>query len=311
MVTSPENQARLMQQVSPDEFMRGAIDLHYHCYPDVGLGVHMRVEDAEALRGARDMGMRGLVLKSHLWPTTGQAYLLRQQVPGIEVWGGMTLDVSSGGLSPWAVEAGASQGAKVVWMPTWSSANDQSRGGSFAVYMRTWFPAMVEYPFTPVTVLDSAGQLLPQARTIVRQCQEMGLVLSTGHLSVAESLAIGAEAERVGFARLVFGHPFSASIGASRVDMAEMARRGAYIELSALNAFGEGDSFKRMAETVGELGAERCILSTDCFRNWPPPPAEFMRMFIARLMYLGVKGDEIRTMVVENPARLLGLPPVA
>ncbi len=311
MVTSREAQARLMQEVRPDQYMQGAIDLHYHSYPDMGMDVRMRVEDVEALQGARDMGMRGMVLKSHLWPTTGQAYQLRQRVPGIEVWAGMTLDVTSGGLSPWAVEMGASQGVKVVWMPTWSSANDLPKASGFSAFMKVWFPSMVQYPVTPVAATDSAGHLLPQAKAVIRLCKELGIALSTGHLSATEGLLVAAEAEKVGLDRLIFGHPFSASIGATREHMAEMARRGAYIELTALNAFGEGDTMKAMAETVSEVGARMCIVSTDCFRNWPPPPAEFLRMFIARLLYLGVKGDEIRAMVQENPARLLGLPPVS
>ncbi|MBI2919262.1 MAG: hypothetical protein HYY01_14910 [Chloroflexi bacterium] len=310
MVTSRESQARLMLEVSPDQYLRGAIDLHYHSYPDMGLGVRMRVEDVQALEGARDMGMRGLVIKSHLWPTTGQAYQLRQRVPGIEVWGSMTLDVTAGGLNPWALEMGVAQGAKVVWMPTWSSANDLSKANSFSAYMKVWFPTMKEYPVTPAAAVDSGGQLLPQAKAVIRLCKELGVVLSTGHLSVTECLLVAAEAEKVGLDRLIFGHPFSAGIGATREHMVEMARRGAYLELTALNAFGEGDTMKLMAEIAAEVGADRCVVSTDCFRNWPPPPAEFLRMFIARLLYLGISGDDMRIMVQDNPAKLLGLPPI-
>ncbi len=44
--------------------------------------------------------MRGLVLKNHYQPTASLAYVVRKEVPGIEVFGGVDLNLSVGGMNP-------------------------------------------------------------------------------------------------------------------------------------------------------------------------------------------------------------------
>jgi adenine deaminase len=62
-----------------------------------------------------------------------------------------------------------------------------------------------------------------------------------------------------------------------------------------------------MMKLIREIGAERCILTTDSFHDWPPPAPEIMRMCIATLLETGVSEEEMRMMVQSNPAELLGL----
>ena len=62
-----------------------------------------------------------------------------------------------------------------------------------------------------------------------------------------------------------------------------------------------------MVKLVKEVGADRCILSTDSFFDWVPPEPEIMRMAIANLLELGITKEEMRVMVQRNPAVLLGL----
>src|SRR5262245_45723309 len=71
----------------------GAIDIHVHSLPD---NVPRSVDIFEAATLARVHGMRGLVLKNHYDPTAGFVYLVRQQVPGLEVFGGIDLNLSVG-----------------------------------------------------------------------------------------------------------------------------------------------------------------------------------------------------------------------
>ncbi len=79
----------------------GAIDLHVHSGPDVfGRGFL----DVEVARAAKRAGMRGLVLKNHVTSTADRAYLVMQQVPGLEVFGGIVLNGAVGGINPQAVE---------------------------------------------------------------------------------------------------------------------------------------------------------------------------------------------------------------
>jgi hypothetical protein len=41
----------------------------------------------------RDRGFRGVLLMNHWDPAGGQAYLARKVAPGIEVWGGIVLNL--------------------------------------------------------------------------------------------------------------------------------------------------------------------------------------------------------------------------
>lgn len=299
-------------ETTADQLLRGAIDLHCHGYPETSLEAKSRVDDVEALQLARRAGMRALVLKSHLWPTTSRVYYLQERVPGIQVFGSITLNPSSGGLSPWVVEAAASQGAKVVWLPTWNAVHDVKSGG-FSRRLKEWYPSFPgQGTELGLRVVDASGRLITQVAEILAKAKELGLVLSTGHLSPEESLQVAAETERIGFERLVFGHPLSGNVGASLEQMQEMAARGAYVEFCALGAFSP---FARrvpahqVAEFISALGAKRCIISTDSFFDWPPPPPELLRLFLASLLHLGIGGGDIAIMVRENPARLLGLAP--
>ncbi len=48
--------------------------------------------------------MRAIVIKNHYEPTASLAYIVRKEVPGIEVFGGISLDLTVGGVNPAAVE---------------------------------------------------------------------------------------------------------------------------------------------------------------------------------------------------------------
>jgi len=298
--------ARVMEEKEVSPLLQGAIDMHYHGYPEITLRVKGRLDDERVLRQAGAMGMRGMVIKSQMWPTMGHVYHLRRCVPEVECFSSITLNSIAGGLSPWVVEAAARQGARVVWLPTWSAAHNLGKGG-FSRIMKAWFPSM---RFEPgLSCIDVSGQTTPDVQSIIRLSKEMNLVLCTGHISPGESLAIAAESERIGFTRLVFTHPLADGIGATLEQTKEMARRGAYVEFCALNIF-LGNSLNQMLEILAEVGTDRVILSTDAFGEWLPPAPEFLRMAIGRLlMDPGIDETGIRTMVRRNPESLLGLTP--
>src|SRR5438445_11676673 len=85
--------------------LAGVIDIHAHCDPDA---VPRSIDAIDLARLAKQRGMRGLVLKSHYEPTATLAYAVRKAVPGIEIFGGIDLNLTVGGLNPAAVERMAS-----------------------------------------------------------------------------------------------------------------------------------------------------------------------------------------------------------
>src|SRR4029450_8877267 len=74
-----------------DALLRGTIDIHVHSDPD---NVPRSLDGLEAARRARTAGMRAIVLKNHYDPTAGLAMLARKETPGLEVFGGIDLNLT-------------------------------------------------------------------------------------------------------------------------------------------------------------------------------------------------------------------------
>ena len=64
---------------------------------------------------------------------------------------------------------------------------------------------------------------------------------------------------------------------------------------------------KAIFEGIKSIGAEHCIMSTDAGQWLNPVPAQQMGIYINDMLMLGLSENEIRTMVMDNPSRALGL----
>jgi len=297
---------------TPDHLLRGAVDLHHHGFPEFTLEHPTRLDDAAELAHARAAGMAGIVLKSHVFPTTTAAWRLNRELGGgIEAFPSITLNPCAGGFSPLALEAAARQGARVVYMPTWGAANDIRRGGISHYIARYLRSADALRPEHGLTVTDEAGRVRSEVAECLAVAAEFGMLVATGHVSPKESLALVAEAKRRGVRDVMFQHPDSHSIGATREEIRELAAAGAIVEFCAL---GFLPAFQRLPiptciEIVREVGAERVVLTTDCFFGWMPPAAELLRITLGSLLFHGLTEAEAALLVRDNPRRMLGLPP--
>src|SRR5215813_11562279 len=121
----------------------GAIDMHCHHGPDPH---RVRsVDAAEAVSEAEGLGLGAVVLKSHAYPTGPVAILMPKTVSRPRVFGGICCDFEVGGLNAAAVEVALRTGAKVVWMPTFSSVCDRRK---------------LNLPGPGIPLLDDAGKLV-------------------------------------------------------------------------------------------------------------------------------------------------------
>jgi hypothetical protein len=292
-----------------DELLKGAIDLHCHGYPEISFDVKMRLEDLESVQLAASAGMKGIVFKSHMWPTVGRVYQLKNQISDIEIYPSITLNTVVGGFSPWATESALRQGAKIIWMPTWSARNDFEREGASHIF-KTYLPSLKKLGVErTLTVLNGSGKINEEVKEIFALAREYDVAISTGHLSAEEGLALGREAKKMGFKKLIFGHPDSKTVGAKIEHIKEMAEMGFFIEftfLGLLPAF-QRISPKEVSQRIKKVGAERSILTTDAFFASSPPPLEMMRMFIATLLDQGITSNEIEMMTQKIPREMLNL----
>jgi len=291
-----------------DRLLLGAIDFHHHGYPEVSFDMLTRMEDSDELAVARHAGMAGIVLKSHMWPTVGRAYHLRKQVPGIEVVPSIVLNFAVGGFNPIAVEAAARQGAKVVFMPTWSAAHDMERGG-MSKYLRKFLDRATDLkPEHGLRLTDERGRVTAEVRECVSVAADHGMTVCSGHVSPKESLALAQAAKDYGIESIVFSHPDSHSVGATREEIRDMVQLDGYCEFCAL---GTLPAFQRLKpsealDIIEEIRPDRAILTTDYFFEWAPPASETLRMLIGTFLDLGMSEADVRTMVRDNPAKMLG-----
>ena len=293
-----------------DALLHGAVDLHHHGFPEFTFDHPTRQDDAEELRQADTAGMAGIVMKSHFFPTTSVSWRLNRLGLKAKAFASITMNPCAGGFLPIAVEAAARQGAKALFMPTWGAAADQRRGG-FSHHLTEYLVQARKLDASKaLTVADASGRIRPEVSECLAIAAEFGMMVATGHVSPDESLAVVQEARRLGVREVMFQHPDSRSIGASREDIRQIAAAGGTIEFCAI---GFTPAFQRLPmpeclDIIREVGAERVVLTTDCFFGWMPPAPELLRMTLGSMLHHGLTQREAALLVRDNPRRLIGLP---
>lgn len=238
---------------------------------------------------ARRHGMRAILIKNHYTETASQAYLVSEIVPGIDVYGGIVLNRSVGGINPVAVESMASTTGRLgrmVWLPTFDSEHNSPDSDN-----------------VPIT---RNGELLPEVVEVFDVMREYDLALATGHVSPEEALLAIREARAAGVERIVVTHPSSGLVDMSVEMQRAAADLGALLEYTVSAALGPG-SFEAFTRQIREVGLEDVVLTTDYGQVGNPVPADGMRAILPRLRAAGFSQAEIDTMTRRNPARLLGL----
>jgi len=288
---------------APVNPLAGVIDFHCHSGPDA---LPRSVSDLEIARLARRSGMRGLVLKNHFTSTADRAALVMQEVPGLEVFGGVVLNRAVGGVNVEAVrrmtEFEGGRG-KVVWLPTFDAENHVRHGRE-------------QRPSVPVM---RNGQPVPKLAEVLRLIAEKDLVLATGHSSAEDTLALIPAAKRAGVRKILVTHAMADPINAGDAQMRRMGELGAVIEcVWATHLAGDhapspsGRTQKQVtvaeyARAIRAIGAEHFLISSDLGQYLNPLHPDGLKAFITGLREAGITEADIDRMARRNPARLLGL----
>jgi hypothetical protein len=272
--------------------LNGVIDFHAHCDPD---SMPRSIDAVDLATMAKARGMRGLVLKNHYESTAALAYMVRKAVPGIEIFGGIDLNRTVGGVNPAAVERMTMMKGgwgRVVWFPTFDAEN-QVRD------------SRENRPFVSVS---RNGQLLPEVKEVIAIAAKHGLTVETGHSSAVEGLMIVHEAKRQGVQHIVVTHAMLAPVRMSVAQMREAAREGAYIEFVYNGLLGADKAPARdYANAIRAVGAASCILASDLGQAGNPLHPDGLAAFFAAMRAEGISQADIDRMSKTNPARALGL----
>ena len=273
--------------------LRGTIDIHVHSDPD---SRPRSIDALDVAKLARSKGMRGVVLKNHYDPTGGLAYLVRKEVPGLEVFGGIDLNLTVGGINPAAVAhmAEVSGGwGRFVWMPTFDSENQVRYSKENRPFVR----------------VSRNGELLPEVKEVVTLIAKHRLVLATGHIAPEEALSLLDEARRQQVQHMVVTHAMNEPVLMTIPQMQQAAKYGAFIEFvgGSLATADAAARMDRFADAIRKIGPESCILSSDLGQRGNALPPDGFAAFISALRTRGFSEQETDTMSKRNPARLLGL----
>ena len=301
-IRTPEN-APSANTDAIDRLLVGAVDLHCHSGPSV---MPRCIDHIAAMKEAAQAGFRAVLIKDHYYSATPVTQLLNDNFAelGIEMLSGVPLNNATGGFNVHAVDHGIKLGVKLVWMPTFSSANHISHHRHDDDF-EDKFPTTKEQMLAPIplSVLDGGGKLHEEVKVILDLIAENDLVLSSGHLHIDEIWPLFEEAKRRGVNRLLVNHP-TYIVDATMEDMTTLAGMGAYLEHSmcmfiegSIYQFYDHDNLRALIE-AGTI--EKTILGSDLGQNKNPLPVDGFRSVVGMCLEIGYSEDEIRRMVGGN-----------
>jgi len=281
----------------PSVDLTGAADLHCHFGPDAHR--ERSVDALDAARDAASAGHAAVVLKSHDYPTAALATIVDRVVDGVRVFGGISCDREVGGVNPAAVETALRIDAKVVWLPTLSSHQDQLNGVGPALGI----------PGPGISVVDEGGDLLPETLAVLDLVAEHDAILATGHVTREEHFAVTRSFGDRGKVLVTHALEELAGPNLSAEDCVELADLGAIIELCALTCIGAlaTRSPADMVAAARAVGVERCTLATDYGQQANARPAAGFQTYADALVDAGLDEVDVRRMACTNPLALLGL----
>src|SRR5712675_1800161 len=263
----------------------GTIDIHVHSDPDA---FNRSLDDFEIARMA------------------ARAALVMRTVPGIEVWGGIALNRSVGGVNPMAVEwfhrMSGGRG-KVVWLPTFDADNQHK---------------ILKEPGEGLRVA-AGGKVFPEMEEVLKIVARENLSLATGHVAPEESLAVIKRAKELGVKNIVVTHAMAEVPGMTLEQVKQVVAMGAFIEYCFLNDIHGPQSywpflrswrrvsFADIAKVIKEVGPQHFILSSDLGQNGTPTHADGMEMMANGMKREGLSQADVDLMMKKNPAKFLGL----
>lgn len=293
---------RLMMQLR--ELIPKAYDLHVHIGPEI----IPRRYTAQSLVQQETGRIAGMALKNHFFSTV--PLISEQKTTDLALIGSVVLNTFVGGLNPDAIYAASTiaNNTFIVWFPTMSSAQ---------------FLKESEWEIAPewignknvvsrkasclggITLCTAEGTLTQQTMSVLKSIQSTGAILATGHISWEESRILVKKAYTMGITQIIITHPIYQRIQMPLDIQQELVACGAVMEHCFSMYSIDKIPISSIARQIKHIGANNCILSTDVGQTFSPSPSEALYIFATLLMKEGITVDEITTMIIRNPFRLI------
>lgn len=288
------------------DIIKRAIDIHVHIGPEIIPRKYSVGSLIDSERGK----IAGMVLKNHFYPTKP---FIREakNLYGMRLFGGVVLNNAVGGLNAEAIYASSllSDGPLMVWFPTINAEQflDNSEYEIAPEWVqRKGFTARKTGSVSPVRLMIG-NKLLPEVEEVLEMIKKTNAVLATGHISWRETLALINRALEIGIESIVVTHPIYQRISMPIKVQKDLAKLGCFIEQSYSMYSIDDIPIKQIADQIKAAGAKSIILSSDVGQAFSPAPSEALCRFAKLLAREGISEAELKTMLVDNPRKLLGI----
>ncbi|MFJ3142410.1 DUF6282 family protein [Streptomyces halstedii] len=282
----------------------GLVDMHVHSGPSP---FPRRFDHVEAAEDGARVNMRAMVAKSHHHNTQMDVLAMRGRLEGVkaQVFGGIALNSTIGGLNVHAVRMSLRMGGKVVWFPTISSGRHIECHPEDGAFPTTTVPLTLER----IDIVDEQGELRPEVHEILDEIKEQGAVVNAGHMYPEYIRTLFQAAQAKGMKRLVVSHP-DFVIGVEPELCREFTGLGAFIEHEVGMYDPEGTQKWDPAQLyrwIETIGVEHTVLASDFGQAANPKPVDAYLRVAEALLDLGLPEKDLRRMTGGNPSYLLDL----
>lgn len=288
-------------QNASNGIMKGICDIHIHAAPDSRM---RSIDEWHFAQEAQQAGYRAVMYKSNDFSCHDRAFLIRQGLSNIEVFGSLCMNrVHGNRVNAYAAEkAVATSGGlcRCIWMPTQDAEYHYKCEGKKE---------------KGIPVLDESGKVLLEVVRVMEICAEANIIFATGHSSPQESIILARKAAEIGVERFVVTHANSHFWIMTPDQIRQCVDLGAYVEYCYLPCLWGKDSGmpqyeRQSAKVFADLvrsSSDRGFISTDLGQSVMPHPITGMKKCITDLEENGFTSMEINRLLRENPAMLIGL----
>jgi Family of unknown function (DUF6282) len=290
--------------------LQGTFDTHVHSGPDL---LPRKFNDIQLAQLAQERGFGGIVLKSHHAITADRASLVREMYPGVDFYGAIALNNPIGGLNPTAIDIAARLGARVCWLPTCDSANEQANvaGQLDESKLPYWMTIARELRAAGIagsylTVTDGDGNVLPEMRQCLDVMAKYDMVMATGHISPSELEPVVKAARDAGVQRIIITHPEFPTTHLTPDDQKNLQKYDVYFERVFTTPHTDKCTWEETLTNIETVGPSSTIVATDLGQTTNPGLQEGFEIFIDKLLDAGFSEAQVKTMTQHNAAALLG-----
>ncbi|WP_430297774.1 DUF6282 family protein [Sinomonas sp. B1-1] len=287
----------------------GAVDLHVHPSPSP---FPRRLPIAEAAWQAHEAGFQAILVKSHHHSMVTDIRAASEALGGlpIPVVSGVALNNYVGGLNPYAAELALAQGGRMVWFPTISSHAHICVHEAEGQNMRFPTNNLGLRHTTEIGILDAEGALKPEVLDILEVIKGHDAIMSCGHLDADQTERLIEQASSMGIKRILVNHP-NFVIGAEPERVRRWVGLGARIEHSICQYDDRTSFYQWGLDTllgfVKAAGVENTLLGSDLGQANNPLPVDAYARIVRGLLDAGVSKEDVRRLIADNPADLLGI----